>query len=265
MHHYRFGGVVSAWVLVLAATAGAEPVGLFEILRHEVDAEGSAQLFDGGPADTFTWAYDLPMQTTVNQGAHDSTGTGAGNSSSSAGFISRMVSPALEPEKFIFRTDASASYIGDGPNRPGGTSSASMASIIEFVMPAERADFALSLRHVPDGFFSQSGSVLVENITANQEIFSANSQLTFQGSYAGNVGDIIRITSDFSAMGSVPADVSGFFGSLTSFVIEITVPEPATGAIVIFGATFCLSARRRGRADLTVIRTCLACEMPHVF
>ncbi len=240
----RFVGRVLALVCLSAATAGAEPVGLFEILRHEVNAEGSAQIFDGGPADTFDFDFDLPGQVSIGTGASDSTGPGAGGTTAGAGFRSAFGSGG--PGIFIMSTGVTASYVGGTPPW-GGTSDTTMVSIIEFVMPAERADFTVAFRRDSVGFFSQSGSVLMENITANQELFFANDSLTFLGSFVSNVGDVIRVTSDFSAQGNVPADVFGVFGGLVSLDVDVIVPEPASVGFLGIGAVFCLSVRRRGR------------------
>ncbi|MFQ5473778.1 MAG: hypothetical protein ACE5FA_12970, partial [Dehalococcoidia bacterium] len=108
-------------------------------------------------------------------------------------------------------------------------------SIVEFVMPVEQAEWEFIFTQDEAPGFTQTSMVTVENVTANQTLVSTTEPLSFLAELTADVGDVIRVTSDYSASGIAPPDVTGFFDSGALLFFKLIVPEPATSGLVALG------------------------------
>ncbi len=129
--------------------------------------------------------------------------------------------------------------------RPGGTTSGTMTSIVEFVMPVDHMawDFNLSLTEASG--FTQSSSVTVENVTTGEILVSTSDDIGFATALRGDVGDVIRVTGAFEVDGLAQPDVSGFSASGAIFRTNFTIPEPSALGTLLFGTMLRRSVRRR--------------------
>ncbi len=111
-----------------------------------------------------------------------------------------------EPDElaFLITTRILAGYVGDSPDLPGGTGEGDWLSIVEFVMPVERAEWEFTFIQNDASAFTQTSMITVENVTANQTLVSTAEPLSFLGELRSDVGDVIRVTSEYAAAGTTP-------------------------------------------------------------
>ncbi len=246
----RFHVLMTVPAIVALLSGGASAEGeLFEVIRHEVDGGGTVQLFDGGPPVSEFISGNFPDEGILGFGVSDLTGIGAENSSIGASGLSTVGELSNPDPALRIITDLSVSYLGSGPDRPGGTGQAEWTSIIEFIMPVEQAEWGLNFTQGVDPGFTQNSMVTVENVTANQTLLSVTEPFGIIDEFlVAEIGDVIRVTSVFSASGTAAPNVSGLFNSGATLGMELVIPEPATIGLVALGASLCLLTRkRRGR------------------
>ncbi len=231
----------------LVSMASAEGLPNFDILRHEVHGDGWIQLFDGSPVETDSVSGSDPEDPSFGFSASDRTGIGSGNSSIGISGRSQVSNIGGDLDRLTILTRLIADYLGDGPNRPGGSAAGELSSIIEFAIPVERMQwgFILDLDETPG--FTQSSMVTVENVTAGKTLVSTTEQLVFLTELAGNIGDVIRVTGLYSVEGTAEAGVSGLWFSGAFLVTSFTIPEPASSGLLGVGLGLYLLAYRRGR------------------
>ncbi len=217
---------------------------------HEASGEGWANVFDGGPPVQDSVVSTSPDDISVRFFANDSTLNTAvmraGASASGQSFI------GIEGDVLFVSLDLGVTYTPsfhpDG-DRPGGASEGSFVSVIEFAMPADVLDWTiLQLVQLTD-YYSGTSTVVVENVSTGQELITLTEQDQHVGlehmTLTGHQGDVIRISSDMSGQGSVPAGLAGprRFDTDTEFIFTV-VPEPGTFVLLTLGAV--LFGRRGG-------------------
>ncbi len=240
--------IAAVSVLVVSWMSGPAARGepTFEILRHEVDGGGTAQLFDGGPPVSDSISGDFPDDGVVGFSASDLTGIGVGHSLISVSGFSSFNNPPNGSDTLGVFSDLDGGYIGDGPNRPGGTTSGTWSSIIEFVMPVDRMEWEFIFTQTESSTFTQSSMVTVENVTAGDMLVSTTEPFGFVTELSGSVGDVLRVTAAYAVDGFAPPGASGLLNSNARLRSSFTIPEPNALWILSFGIALCVSARRRG-------------------
>jgi hypothetical protein len=224
-----------------AATAGGLS---YEILRHEVEATVTAQLFDGGPPVTGGASQDNPNDFGVVLGASDSTGVGAWNSTVGGG-VSSISNFELDAGLLRIFQNLDGRYSGSGLVLPGGTMSGEMTSIIEFAMPVESLEWDLVFIVDETPSFDLSALLTIENVTSGEMLVSVSETFGFIDTLEGNVGDVIRVTTEYEVSGGVEAGASGFFSSKASLRTDFVIPEPTTATLFMTGAGLFFMARKR--------------------
>ena len=156
----------------------------------------------------------------------------------------------MDQERFEIMVSVYTGYYADshvGADRPGGEGGARVSSIFEFVMPAENLDWFYDLRITENRYFTGSTLVTVENLTQSMMLLELSWEVRNETTtLIGDIGDVIRISTQMSGGGSVPDEVMGLYGYDSSLWMTFTVPEPATLTLLVLGAVL---GMRRGKTD----------------
>ena len=232
-------------ISLVALTAPLCPADSFTFSHHEASGWGMAQVFDGGDAVTDGGILTDPTDPDFRFRARDLTSAGSYGASAKASGISDIVPQTGGGFRVLveFRAvyDPSPYAAGD---RPGGMAEGELFSLIEFVMPTDRIEWAYGFIISDTAGFEGSASAAVENVTRSQTILTLTETTGASTYLVANRGDVIRITSNMSGSGSGPAGsiASRQYGAEVDMIFRI--PEPATFALVLAGGA-ALTIRRR--------------------
>jgi len=161
--------------------------------------------------------------------------------------------PQMDQERFEITVSVYTGYYADshvGADRPGGEGGARVSSIFEFVMPAENLDWFYDLRITENRYFTGSTLVTVENLTQSMMLLELSWEVRNETTtLIGDIGDVIRISTQMSGGGSVPDEVMGLYGYDSSLWMTFTIPEPGSVWLLALGVPVLLRRRvcaRRG-------------------
>ncbi len=234
---------------VLCPSAGS--AGTIWDFAHAASGEGWASVFDGGPPVHDSEAETGPDDTSVRFLALDRTINSPPAMVADADASGRSVI-GIDDNIMIVSLNFRASYTPSfDPNgdRPGGTSEGSFMSVVEFAMPADELDWSAFQRVQLSAFYSGRSTIVVENVSAGEDLIAFTEEDKVVGlehmTLSGQEGDIIRISSEMSGAGSVPAGPVGLFRFDVNTDFMFThVPEPGALALLALGS---LLTRRRRR------------------
>jgi len=219
----------------------------FELTWQEFHANGTANVFDGGP----------PMTGSVDVIGPEHTGgfltvtdfTPGGSMGAIASVITDSETSSL-PDRLLFDVLFSAAYFPSffpGGDAPGGRAEGEMLSIIEFEMPVPSLEMRHSFSNEEmSGWFSGSTLVTVENVTTSQALLVLDSptQAPVYTDVFGEVGDVIRITSSMGGNGQIPPNFIYGGQYRSRVVVQFTIPEPATLWLYVAVAPWFVRKRR---------------------
>ena len=239
----RIAKSVLAWLTFVASAQAAE----FTFSSHVASGSGSANVSDSGPLmldsdSTFDAADPRMSYSAVDQSSAGSLGAVALSSGRSEVLV-------LGPEMW-FELDLDVTYLPSlfpGGDRPGGMAEGELSSVIEFPLPLDEIEWSYKLRIDQTIGFDGSSLVVVENVTRSQQLVELTSDMPgfVDTVIVGEVGDIIRISSQMSGSGSAAAGVASTRQYEADLDMLFTIPEPATFALLALGAVVSLRRRRR--------------------
>jgi PEP-CTERM motif len=151
----------------------------------------------------------------------------------------------FDPDFLRISTRLAGSYSGSFPPLPGGMMSGEMTSIIEFAMPVESLVWDLGFIVDETPSFDLSALLTIENVTSGETLVSVSETFGFLSTLEGNVGDVIRISTEYEVAGGVGAGISGFFSSRVIMISRFWIPEPTTASLLLAGAGLFFMARKR--------------------
>lgn len=239
--HLPFRFLLIVGLLVEVAAAGS-----FTFSHHMAEGEGSAQVFDGGVLVTDSGSISGQDKGGIIFDAADFSRFGSLGAIANATALSLALDLSNNGLRALVAFDAAYSPSPfSGGDRPGGMAEGSLLSVIEFVMPADEIIWAYQLLIHDKPGFDGSTSVVVENVTASQTLLELTEELlAVESTLQADKGDLIRITSKMSGVGTVPIGVSSLRGYSADLDMFFIVPEPGTAVLVAAGV-FSISLRRR--------------------
>jgi len=240
----RHMSIVVCTALTFAAVARGGTIWQW---THEASGEGTANVFDGGTPVFAAGGTLAPGDASMAFGATDATrfGTLGGRYITSG---ESRVSIIDDDDAFEVFVDFNTEYLADsGPNadRPGGEGEGWLNSVIEFVMPVDELAWERDLRIRDASFISGTTRVVVENLTRSTTLIDLVDEEFSLVTLSGQAGDVIRITTDMSGNGRVPAGISGFYDYGPRLLMRFFIPEPATAVMLGLGAILMFRRRRQ--------------------
>ena len=231
----RFG-ITLVVVTVPLAAANATAADLSPFSWHQVSGSGVAQLFDGGPAVSDSQSIAGAKSPRFSFDATDRTRVG---SRGALATVHGESSIGVGEGGFGLRVMLDTAYVPSlnaGGDNPGGMAQGQISSVIEFLMPADQMVWGYQLRITDTNRFDGSTSVVMENVTQSQIILDVTSAVfpPVETILSGNIGDLIRLTTNMSGSGSTSPTSQKQYTSILS--MTFLIPEPGTLWLLLVGA-----------------------------
>ncbi len=186
-------------------TASAGSAGIDWQWSHQASGWGEARVFDNGPVVTDSDATTGPNDDFMQFVPVDRVGSGV-NSASYRSTGSSRVTVGEQGLGLSLRFLSSYSATGPpGGPRPGGRGEGKLSSTFEFVMPAEAPLINLFMFIVEDSGYEGDTLVTIDNVTQFERLYTLSAFTRISEILSQPQGDLIRVTTEISGGGGVPA------------------------------------------------------------
>jgi len=245
MRTLRLVNLTTFIVLVTVGTTRAEQ---FVITEHTVTGQGTANVFDGGPPATGSFAplfggFSMSVQDFTRSGTRGASAIASGGS-----FLSEF------DNTLHVTVDLDVAYLPSftpGGDFTGGTAEGEMQSVVEFQMPISELTWFYTVNTSVSTGFSGATSVVVENLTSGDSLLSLSGATPETWTtLVGDVNDVIRITTIMSGSGTAPAPGRFVRQYTTRLAMNFVLPEPGSAILLTLGALPLLRRRRSPRHRL---------------